>query len=424
MSTAGPVDGIDLQVAARRAIEALRAGVPNRDAVRALSTSQHAAVSSFQELLDGVGVGVGVRRTGPATRGMLVGGGFGSGKSHLLEHFAHLALEANFIVSKVVVSKETPLHDPTKMLRAAAESARAPHRQGAALPEIASTLDLESWEYADHIQRLGSPASGLNQRFDTTLRLFTSLRHQDPDFADLIVRFWAGDQMGLPELRRRLRETGETARVEYDKINSRDLSLERFRFLSRLMAAAGYAGWVVLIDEVELIGRYSLLQRAKAYGEVARWTRGQPGEESLPLAAVLAISDDFDEAVLRDENDLQLIPERLRSRRKPADDLLAGQAETGMRVIEREVLALEAPGPEVLDLTYRLIKGVHGEAYGWDPPDVEGLERDASTRMRQYVRAWINEWDLRRLDAGYQPSTEITELHTDYREDPDGRGHA
>ncbi|HEY2960075.1 MAG TPA: hypothetical protein VGM21_17995, partial [Actinomycetota bacterium] len=35
------------------------------------------------------------------------------------------------------------------------------------------------------------------------------------------------------------------------------------------------------------------------------------------------------------------------------------------------------------------------------------LERLAATRMRQYVRAWINEWDLVRLDPEFTPATEV-----------------
>jgi hypothetical protein len=32
------------------------------------------------------------------------------------------------------------------------------------------------------------------------------------------------------------------------------------------------------------------------------------------------------------------------------------------------------------------------------------------------VRAWINEWDLVRLDPGYQPITDVVDIPRDYRE--------
>ena len=37
--------------------------------------------------------------------------------------------------------------------------------------------------------------------------------------------------------------------------------------------------------------------------------------------------------------------------------------------------------------------------------------------MRQYVRAWINEWDLSRLDPGYRPETTVADLTLEYSED-------
>ena len=56
-------------------------------------------------------------------------------------------------------------------------------------------------------------------------------------------------------------------------------------------------------------------------------------------------------------------------------------------------------------------------AFGWSPPDVAGLERLGATRMRQYVRAWINEWDLIRLDPDFRPESVATDITSDYRED-------
>ena len=65
----------------------------------------------------------------------------------------------------------------------------------------------------------------------------------------------------------------------------RELARQRLRFLPQLLRAAGHAGWVVLFDEVELIGRYSLLQRGRSYAELARWLDGNPGDEGEPLGA-------------------------------------------------------------------------------------------------------------------------------------------
>jgi len=88
----------------------------------------------------------------------------------------------------------------------------------------------------------------------------------------------------------------------------------------------------------------------------------------------------------------------------------------GMRHIELDLQRLVPPDEAELDRAYRTLRQLHGSAYGWEPPDVAGLEQLGATRMRQYVRAWINEWDLVRLDPGYRPITEVVDIPADYRE--------
>ena len=398
-------------LAARRALEALRAGVPNRDAVAALGSLQTAVEDRFSELLETL-----ARRDRTPTGGMLISGGFGAGKSHVLEYLAHRALEAGFVVSKVVISKETALHDPVKVFAAAIADAQLPGRTGSAIDEIATGLLTDSAEYAGLYRWVHSDDVPLDSRFAASLFLYEHARG-DAEFADRIVRFWAGDPLPVADLRRRLKESGSASVYRLAAIRERDLAVQRFRFVSRLITAAGYRGWVVLLDEVELIGRYSLLQRAKSYAEVARWVRGDRDDPDAPLAAVLTTVDDFEAQVLVGKNDLELISKRLRMKQTTESELLAGAAETGMRVIERDQIRLQPPDRDELDRTYTKLKQIHGAAFGWDPPDVEGLERLPSNRMRQYVRAWINEWDLRRLDPTYTPDLAVNELIIDLTDD-------
>lgn len=410
----GDVGQDSLPVQRRRALEALRAGVPNRDAVAALGSLQTGVEDRFTQLLEAVCT---VGRDEPAG-GMLVGGGFGSGKSHVLEHLAHRALDAGFVVSKVVISKETALHDPAKVFRAAIDDARVPGRPGSAIDEIAVGLRPDSPEYAELYRWAHSDDAPVDSRFAASLFLHEYARG-DLELADRIVRFWAGDPLPVADLRRRLKEAGAAATYRLAAAKERDLALQRFRFVPRLIRAAGYEGWVVLLDEVELIGRYSFLQRARSYGEVARWVRGDRDDPWAPLCAVLTTVDDFDEQVLVGKHDVDLLPKRLLMKGTAEHDLLATTAEAGMRIMERGQVKLQPPDRDALDRTYAKLKEVHAEAFGWDPPDVEGLERLPSNRMRQYVRAWITAWDLCRIDPSYQPDLVAGEIVIDFTEDGD-----
>ena len=203
----------------RRALEALRAGVPNRDAVTALGSMQQGVEDHFSELSSSVQA----LPDGPAPGGMLIGGGFGTGKSHVLEHLAHVALSEGFVVSKVVISKETPLFDPVKVYRAAIDVAKVPGRPGSAIDELVTGLQIDSPAYEDLYRWVHQEEAPVDSRFAATLFLHEYARG-DEEFADRIVRFWAGDPLPVADLRRRLKEVGAAATYRLAAIKERDLS--------------------------------------------------------------------------------------------------------------------------------------------------------------------------------------------------------
>ena len=119
----------------------------------------------------------------------------GEGKSHLLEYLQHIAIEENFVCSKVVISKETPLHDPVKLYRYAIETAMVPCKRGSALPEIASRLDPASEAYIKLDTWLHSPNSKLNSRFPASLFLYSRMGN-NMELRDRIISFGLEIQWG------------------------------------------------------------------------------------------------------------------------------------------------------------------------------------------------------------------------------------
>ena len=121
---------VDEQVRNRRAIEALRNGVPNGDAVTVLGCNQPEIEEKFRSQLQKTKQAI---ADGGKNEGIMIADEFGAGKSHLLEYLMHLAVEQNFVCSKVVISKETPLFDPLKLYRAAVGSAVVPGKRGSVM---------------------------------------------------------------------------------------------------------------------------------------------------------------------------------------------------------------------------------------------------------------------------------------------------
>ena len=403
----------------RRVIESLRSGVPSTEAVRTLGCPQPAVKGKFQQLLHNAKDSI---VNGWTTKGMLIEGGFGTGKSHLLESLQHLALEQNFICSKVVISKETPLYSPSLMFRAAIESAVIPGKRGEVLTEVARDVNFKSPSYSEFYEWVHRHGGEVDGRFAAALFLFERMVN-DPELSHRMIRFWAGDPFSDGEIRRYLKACDSTTTYRFDKVTAQEMALQRFKFASRLMVAAGYSGWILLIDEAEIIGRYSFKQRAQSYAELARWM-GRLEASSFAdlgyksgLASVMALTDDFQSAILDEKGDREKVPSKLRETGSETDLVLARQAEQGMRLIECERIPLVGPYDQMVEEIYHKIRSVHGTAYEWDPPHVPSIERLSSTRIREYVKGWITEWDLKRLAPEQSVEIELTELKQDYSED-------
>ncbi len=406
----------DSAISYQRALEALRNGVPNHDAVRVLGSNQIEVEKLFDNMLASA---QGAVSNGEQVPGALIAGGFGTGKSHLLGYLEHVALSNKFVCSRIVISKETPLYDLAKMFQAAVDGAVVQGVNGQIIQELALRLKPSTKQYADLCTWANSPGSGVSSLFPATLLLHERL-NSDPELVDQITGFWSGEPLPISRIRQGLKKVGCATAYDLKLVKVKDLALQRFIFASRLILAAGFRGWVLLIDELELIGRYSLLQRGRSYAELARWLGEIQGEAIPGVLAVSAITDDFGLAVLQEKSDRDTIGRRFRDRGNDEYTILAGRAETGMRLIERSVVALKPPDAAALQHAYKRLKSLYGEAYSWEPPEIPQLHISMTRRMRSYVRRWVSEWDLRRLYPGIDVQAEDEqEVKPTYEADTD-----
>jgi hypothetical protein len=397
----------------QRAMEALRSGVPNRDVVQVLGSHQPDVEGKFRRLLQQMEAQV---PQNIPTKGLLIEGGFGSGKSHLLKALQQVALENNFVCSPIVISKETPFYNVVTLFRAAITNAIVPGKHGDALTEISGELNFQSPQYADLNDWVQREEYGCDSRFSATLYLYERMIN-DPELSHRMIRYWAGDPLSNSQLHKYLQGCPPEIPYVFNKVSNQDLALHRFQFVSRLMVAAGYKGWILLIDEAEIIGRYSFKQRTKSYMEMARWM-GVLADYACPaIGAIVALTDDFQSVVLEEKQDSQKIEQMSHDGGADEAHALAEHAVQGIRLIERESEPLIRPYESMVDALYERLHSLHGSAYSWTPPPVSAVEKLSSTRMREYVRGWITEWDLRRLYPEAHLDIEILEVRQTYEED-------
>lgn len=398
------------KIALRRAIEGLRAGVPNTDVVTQLPPIQDTVEDSFNELLN---LTENSFESGKQAQGLLLKGEFGTGKSHWLEYFEHLAMERNFVLSRVVLNKETPLYDITKIYRACVLSARVKGKIGPALDEITAVYDRNRAPLYHEFSKWAETAKDLDPRFPATLYLIE--KNPSDDLREKIILEWTGYPMKVREIKDSLKAIGE----QHSYIVAAPLKgklIQRFEFLSRFFRSAGYNGWVVLIDETEMISRYSTRQRGRAYANLAR-IYGKVKEINIPgLASVFTITKDYAGIVLRGDRryDKETIPDKLKGTR---DEEHIPAAKEGMKIIEQHGVPLIQPNREQLNDIYLKVRDLYSKAYSWQAPDLEKtLEWAQTTRMRQYIRSWVNQWDFWRL-YGHAGKVVIDDVAQSYEED-------
>jgi hypothetical protein len=374
-----------MNLQARTAIEALRAGVPNGAAVQLLGAGDTGMESAFRALLDSAG----------AEHGIGLAGGFGTGKSHTLTALGEVARGQRFVVSRVVISKETPLGDVGRVFEAAMRRAALPDRNDDALSAVLGALRAAPGKLEALQEAVGQADSGLAGIFAAIVFL---LRQPSltPEVARRCERFLAGGKMPGSVFRKPLIALHASRKFNLRLPSAAELAMQRVRFVSQLFRAAGYAGWCLLFDEVELIGRYSPMQRGLAYASLAVWLGLDDAARFSGIAVVYAITDDFVTAVIEHRHDEDKLPERLRLKGR---DTEAMRALTAIRHIKDTVQThrLAVPDAEDLARDARRLREIYSAAYDWNAPELPEVERTATRTMRQYIKAWITQWDMLRV---------------------------
>jgi hypothetical protein len=386
-------------VVARSAIESLRSGVPSRDVVEQLGTTQHDLRERFQEELDATAEG---RGASP----IVISATFGAGKSHLLNYLRSIAEREGFVTSLLVVSPEMPLGSGHQVVKALSEAAHAPGQTGKALRALAAGLRTDADGYRGLVE--WAREARIDDRFRALLYLYEAFR-ADEEFRTLILNDLEGRPILKTMLKNRLRQLGSEAAYDLSGPRNAMLAHDRIRILARFFQACGCKGLVVLFDEVERVAKFSLVQRMLAYQEIGWWAEAaeQAGSGFLPVFTTA--SGFVGESITGGTNDEQRV---VATSQGMAADERDRHALRGIQALKAP-FRLSSPTPEQEEEIRYRVKSIYEQAYGAPVPTLADARADVRISIRSEIRRWITLWDLHRFYPSYRSEVDVEEVRFD-----------
>lgn len=368
-------------------VESLRAGIPTRASTRELADLRASLTELIKQDLEQLA-------QGNIPQGRLVWGAYGQGKTHALTTVEHVALDLGFAVSRVSLSREVSCHHLFNFYGRVASTLRTPESQ---ILGIQQALDKK--DYRDlpdspiqdpdrYIHPL--PAIVLEDYFKA------NGEEQNLLYGDLM-----GTRLAIPGLRQIHRSCRGESLPKFDStFGVKKHGSAYFGVMADAIAWCGYKGWVILIDEVELIGRLGKVGRLDAYQNL-NWLLNWSGRMSYPIYTLGVVASSLRNDVWfsnnsnrHAKNDHSQIPELAAQR-------LGQDAEAEMKKFFDTAISKQCPTTEPLsqgelsNLLESLVER-HRIAYGWDAQlDIHNLMQHIGNQpVRTHIRAALEALDI------------------------------
>ena len=386
-------------IEARHIIEALRSGIPSRAVGQYFSEARPKIMRDISNRLDMV------CEQGKSS-GMIISGKYGEGKTHLLNTIFNLAHSNNMVVSYISLSKETPMDKLYLVYQKLIQNTYLPKRQQ---PGFMHELEKISANSPVANEMLFYAAKQLEtDKLYYLLRSYLNTEDSDEKFllqADLEGDFIAN--VPLKKIYRRIFNQPVKYNVNFTKTKH---CCDYFSFMSHLFTQMGYNGWVILIDETELMGRLGKKARLNAYRNMAYFLLPKECLESV--FSIFALSASYVEDVIEAKHEYENLALIYPDEQEPAKTII------DLLVNAPQLLPLTKE--EIHEILYK-IQDFHAKAYEWTPKlsinSLSEATQSGGYLLRTKIRAAIEFLD-QLYQYGKAGKTTINELGEEtYTED-------
>ena len=342
--------------------------------------------------------------------GMIFTGRYGEGKTHLLNTVFNRAFSANMVVSFVSIGKETPIDKPYLLYQKLLANTYLP---GAAQPGFRPKLEELTQGSNVSGELLAYTARELEtDKLYYMLKAFLATQEDEERYAFLADL--EGDFTTASLIKRSYRRiTGTTAKFSKSFSKTKH-SMDYYYFMSHLFRQLGYDGWVLLFDELELIGRLGKKTRAKSYRQMQAFLH--PDARMERVFSLFALSSSFAEDVIDKKNEFENVKDSFAE--EPAD---CAKAEDTLQAMLNAPELAPLTRAEITQVLMQ-IQSFHGKAYDWKPeisPEALYQATEAGGYLlRTKIRAAIELFD-QLYQYGEAGKIKITELGKESFEEDD-----
>ena len=367
---------------ARHIIEALRSGVPSREVGEYFSESRSGMRSKIEGRLKAA-------REENKSGGMVFTGRYGEGKTHMLHTAFNMAMDQNMVVSMVSLSKETPIDKPWELYRRLIANTWLP---GASQPGFR-----EKVEEMTSGSSLASEMAAYTVTELQTNKLYFLLqamtRTQDEEERALFMADLEGDFVSPSLIKRSYRRINGTAARFSENFSKTKHWRDYFFFMSHFFRMLGYDGWVILLDEAELIGRMGKKTRLRSYLRMADFLKPDPRLEKT--VTLLAFSESYQADVIEKRKEFQNVLDAFGE---------GTEEEKAATAVLSAILNAPELSPLSREEVIRILRDIeqfHALAYDWHP-DVPAEEIYRATEAGGYLLRTKLRGAIELLDQLYQ----------------------
>ncbi len=356
------------QADARLRLEHLRSGVPLPPSVAPWVFGRAGVLTQLAGLLDTVET--------RGSRAYALAANYGDGKTHTLRALWPLATERNFVVSTIALTRETPMD---RLDRVYPKLIADTYLPGAAQPGIARLVLGLATDSPEARQLLEWARTDLHPKLYAVLH--NLLEGQSTEATEALLGDLERMDLGVADLKR-IHRANFHAPLKAPRFSPQRDVRDYLRLVDYLIRLRGYAGWVILFDEVELVGRLGRAGRAKSYANVGRLAHDGMGAGHV--LSVFAVASNFYTDVLLRRKDDPLATEWLSVR---GDAEAAEACQRGIALLQEAHLLQPLSAANWQQFLQDLIDA-HETAYDWSA----GLSADA---FWSAIRAITTETDTK-----------------------------